>query len=58
MGNCDAEFSLDKDHLAFQVREEFGEIDFMDNNADLDEKLINALAQSENLFEINIDFDF
>ena len=57
-GNCDEEFSLDKDHLAFQVREEFGEIDYRDNNSDLDERLVNALAQTDNLFEINIDFDF
>lgn len=57
-GQGDAEFSLDKDQLAFQVREEFGEIDYKDNNADLDERLVNALAQTENLFEINIDFDF
>ena len=57
-GNCDAEFSLDEDRLAFQVREEFGEIDYGDNNADLDERLVNALAQTENLFEINIDFEF
>ena len=57
-GNEDVEFSLDKDQLAFQVREEFGEIDYRDNNADLDERLVNALAQTENLFEINIDFDF
>ena len=57
-GNCDVEFSLDEDQLAFQVREEFGEIDYKDNNDDLDERLVNALAQTENLFEINIDFDF
>ena len=57
-GDDDLEFSLDKDQLAFQVREEFGEIDFKDNNADLDERLVNALAQTENLFEINIYFDF
>ena len=57
-GDDDLEFSLDKDQLAFQVREEFGEIDFKDNNADLDERLVNTLAQTENLFEINIDFDF
>jgi hypothetical protein len=56
--NVHAEFSLDKDQLAFKVREEFGEIDYMDNNADLDERLVNTLAQTENLFEINIDFDF
>ncbi len=57
-GDGDGEFSLDKDQLAFQVREEFGEIDYKDNNADLDERLVNALAQNDNLFEINIDFEF
>ena len=57
-GNDDEEFSLDKDQLAFQVREEFGEIDYKDNNPDLDGRLVNALAQTDNLFEINIDFDF
>ena len=56
--NVHAEFSLDEDQLAFQVRKEFGEIDYNDNNADLDERLVNALAQTENLFEINIDFEF
>ena len=57
-GNLNTKFSLDKDQLAFQVREEFGEIDYKDNNVDLDERLVNALAKTENLFEINIDFDF
>ena len=57
-GGIDSEFSLDKDQLAFQVREEFGEIDYKDNNADLDEMLVNVLASTDNLFEINIDFDF
>ena len=57
-GNLNTNFSLDKDQLAFQVREEFGEIDYNDNNADLDERLVNALAKTENLFEIDIDFDF
>ena len=56
--NVHAEFSLDKDQLAFQVREEFSEIDYNNNDVDLDEKLVNALAQTENLFEINIDFEF
>ena len=56
--NQNTNFSLDKDQLAFQVREEFGEIDYKDNHVDLDEKLVNALAKTENLFEIDIDFDF
>ncbi len=49
---------MDKDQLAFQVREEFGEIDYKDNNVDLDERLVDALEKTENLFEIDIDFDF
>jgi transglutaminase-like putative cysteine protease len=57
-GNADVEFSLDEDQLAFQVREEFGEIDYKDNNTDLDERLVKALAETDNLFEINIDFEF
>ena len=57
-GNLNTKFSLDKDQLAFQVREEFGEIDYKDNNVDLDERLVDALEKTENLFEINIDFDF
>ena len=52
------DFSLEVDYLAFSPRCEFGEIDYNDNNPDLDEMLVNALAQTENLFEINIDFDF
>ena len=56
--NQNTNFSLDKDQLAFQVREEFGEIDYKDNNADLDERLVNALSKTDNLFEIDIDFDF
>ena len=47
-----------ENQLAFQARSELGEIDYMDNHADLDERLVNALAQTENLLEINIDFDF
>ena len=58
VGNLNTNFSLDKDQLAFQVREEYGEIDYNDNNADLDERLVNALAKTENLFEIDIDFEF
>ena len=58
VGNEYDEFSLEKDYLAFSPRSEFGEIDYKDNNPDLDERLVNALAQTDNLFEINIDFDF
>ncbi len=35
-----------------------GEIDYQDNHADLDERLVNILMQSENIFEITTDFEF
>ena len=57
-GNADAQFSLDKDQLAFQARSELGEIDYMDNHADLDERLVNALAECDSLFDLNADFEF
>ena len=56
--NANAEFGLDEDRLAFQARNEVGEIDYMDNHPDLDERLVNALAKSESLFEIDIDIEF
>lgn len=56
--NTNAEFSLDDDQLAFQARSEFGEIDYRDNHADLDERLVNSLANAENLFDIAFDFEF
>ena len=40
------------------VRSELGEIDYQDNHADLDERLINILMQSENILEITTDFEF
>ena len=57
-GNLNTKFSLDKDQLAFQVREEFGEIDYKDNNVDLDERLVNKLEETGNLMEMKIDFEF
>ncbi|SDA50781.1 transglutaminase-like domain-containing protein [Methanobrevibacter millerae] len=56
--NSDVEFSLDKDYLIFEPRSEFGEIDYMDNNADLDERLVDILAKTESLFEIPTDLKF
>ena len=53
--NQNEEFSLEKDHLAFSPRAEFGEIDY---HADLDERLVNKLEETENLMEMTIDFEF
>ncbi len=50
-------FSLNKDQLAFSVRSEFDEIDYNDNNSDLDERLVKTLNENENLFELTIDFN-
>jgi transglutaminase-like putative cysteine protease len=58
VGNEDDEFSLEKDCLAFSPRSEFGEIDYNDNNPDLDERLVNKLEETENLMEMKIDFEF
>ena len=52
------EFSLEKDYLAFSPRSEFGEIDYNDNNPDLDERLAKKLEETENLSEMQIDFEF
>lgn len=54
--NINASFSLDEEKLAYQIRSEFGEIDYHDNHSDLDEKLVNILAESENVLEITTDF--
>ena len=56
--NINASFSLDEEHLAYSIREEFGEIDYNDNHADLDERLINVLMESNNILDIRTDFEF
>lgn len=56
-GNAGPEqLSLDEDLLAFDVRSEMGEVDFMNNDCDLDERLSNMLAECRSLFEISLDF--
>ena len=54
--NVHAEFSLDKESLAFPIRKEFGEIDYRDNHPDLDVRLIRILNESRNILEISADF--
>lgn len=56
--NINACFSLDEEHLAYSIREEFGEIDYKDNHADLDERLINVLMENNNVWDIRTDFEF
>ena len=56
--NINADFSLDEELLAYSIRNELGEIDYHDNHADLDERLVGLLAESENILEITTDFEF
>ncbi len=56
--NINAYFSLDEEHLAYSIRSEFGEIDYQDNHADLDERLVSILMESETIQEITTDFEF
>ena len=56
--NINAYFSLDGEHLAYTIRSELGEIDYHDNHADLDDRLVNILMESESIQEITTDFEF
>ena len=43
--NINAYFSLDEERFDYSIRSEFGEIDYWDNHADLDDRLVNILMQ-------------
>lgn len=51
-----AQFSLDEEQLAYQVRSDLGEIDYMDNYCDLDGRLVKILSESVNVLEVSTDF--
>ena len=58
-GNKDgvnAQFSLEEEKLAYQIRNELGEIDYKHNYSDLDSRLVKILSESENVLEIYADF--
>ena len=54
--NVHAQFSVDEEKLAFPIRKELGEIDYMDNTSDLDVRLIKILQNSNSVLEITTDF--
>lgn len=56
--NINACFSLDEDCLAYSIRADLGEIDYFDNHADLDERLVKILRRCENILKIRTDFEF
>ena len=51
---CD--LSTDEEKLAFPIRSELGEVDYRDNNPDLDDRLIKILKESKNILEVTTDF--
>ncbi len=54
--NVHAELCIEEERLAFPVRCEFGEVDYRDNNPDLNERLVTILNNSENILEVTTDF--
>lgn len=54
--NVHAEFCIDEEKLAFPIRTELGEIDYRDNDSNLDGRLITILKESKNILEISTDF--
>ena len=56
--NNNACFSLDEECLAYSIRAQLGEIDYYDNHADLDERLVRILSKCGNILEITTDFEF
>ena len=52
-----AQFSLEKEILAFPARPEFGEKDYRDNHSDLDARLKEILKVSSNILEVRADFE-
>ena len=55
--NVHAEFNIEEEHLAFPVRSEFGEIDYRNNDPDLDERLVNILNNSDSILDVTTDFE-
>ncbi|MCR5435694.1 MAG: transglutaminase-like domain-containing protein [Treponema sp.] len=52
-----AEFSLEVEKLAFPAREQYSEIDYHDNNSDLDERLVKILNEIDVVMNIRTDFE-
>lgn len=55
--NQKAEFSIDEEKLAFPVRPELNEVDYFNNDADLDKRLMKILQETKNVVEIITDFE-
>lgn len=58
MSSVHAEFNITKEILAFPIRAEFGECDYLDNHPDLDSRLVAILKGSEKVLNIHADILF
>ncbi|MGN1044732.1 MAG: transglutaminase family protein [Candidatus Methanomethylophilaceae archaeon] len=56
-GDIHAEFSLDGEILAYEVRPEYGETDYRNNDADPDPGLADILKRCDKVSEIGTDLD-
>ena len=52
-----AQFNTEKEMLAFPIRPQYDEIDYKDNNPDLNERLIKILEEADSVLEIRTDFE-
>lgn len=58
MSSVHAEFNITKEILAFPIRAELGECDYLDNHPDLDSRLVAILKGSEKVLNIHADILF
>lgn len=52
-----AEFCIEQEKLAYPVRPQFFEVDYFDNNIDLDERLVKILNEVDVVMNIHTDFE-
>lgn len=56
--NVQAQFSTEEELLAFAVRPHLGEVDYKNNDSDLDRRLIEILDSTDCVMNIRTDFNF
>lgn len=52
-----AGFCIEQEKLAYPVRPQFSEVDYFDNNVDLDERLVKILNEVDVVMNIHTDFE-
>ena len=57
VARLEEERDWEEEKLAFPAREQYSEIDYHDNNSDLDERLIKILNEVDVVMNIRTDFE-